>query len=132
MRALDAASVMYASTHSKSSSVGRVADSNGPSSSLLQLAAVAKSGANEAAGDVRRSTGRRLYTGARSVVPPPPMYEKDVGGHENKERDNAREMGDTVNATRGKEKGRARVPYRLRYHQDCPKQHSTPYSSESP
>src|SRR5260221_2411765 len=80
MRALDASGVIYARTHSKSSSVGRDGDSNGPSS-LPELEA--ESGAKEAAGGVRRSTGRRLYTGERSAVPPPPICVEEYsnGGH---------------------------------------------------
>src|SRR6266404_5902432 len=66
MRALDAEGVMYARTHSKRSSVGSEGDSSGSSPDP-------KSGFNETTGGVRRSTGRRLYTGERSAVPPPPI-----------------------------------------------------------
>src|ERR1700761_8954331 len=66
MRALDAEGVMYARTHSKRRSVGREGESSGSSPEL-------KSGSSKTTGGVRRSIGMRLYTGERSVVPPPPI-----------------------------------------------------------
>jgi len=74
MRALDTVGVMCMSTHSKSSSVGRAGDSNGPSLSLPPPPAV-KSGGNEATSGVHRPTRRRSYTGVQSVVPPLPIVQ---------------------------------------------------------
>ena len=59
----DDAGVMYTSTHSKRSSVGRVGESRGWDGSV-------RSGARVSDGVRRRSVPRRWYTGEWTPVPP--------------------------------------------------------------